>query len=225
MEQERPHTPEKQLLKLIEDSQEEHLSRKEIQQKGLRLFSLAALKGRLSFLSEKLKGGLTLKRAPLDIGGINQILKWCLVGLSFYLGGSFLMAMSHVEKTPDFDLDRSRPPVEIPEEISLLKKPSYYLEKPRSRDIFRFGEFNEMSQEEVAPPGGRSSSKIEEAVTLLRLVGIGWSDDPDVMIEDTGIKQIYFLKRGQWIEGKIKVEAIFKDRVILSFEGEEAELR
>jgi type II secretory pathway component PulC len=56
-------------------------------------------------------------------------------------------------------------------------------------------------------------------------VGIAWSNDPDAMIEDTKTHRTFFLKKGQTIDEEIKVQAIFKDRVVLSYKGEEIELR
>ena len=44
------------------------------------------------------------------------------------------------------------------------------------------------------------------------------------MIEDKQSVKTFFVKRGQMI-GPVKVEAIFKDKVVLSYEGEEIELR
>ena len=46
----------------------------------------------------------------------------------------------------------------------------------------------------------------------------------DAMIEDTQALRTFFVKRGQML-GQVKVEAIFKDKIILSCDGEEAELR
>lgn len=48
----------------------------------------------------------------------------------------------------------------------------------------------------------------------LKLIGISWSNDPDVMIEDTAIHKTYFCKRGAMI-GEYQVETINKSDVIL----------
>jgi type II secretory pathway component PulC len=66
---------------------------------------------------------------------------------------------------------------------------------------------------------------VVEATKHLRLVGISWSDDPDIMIEDTKTQRTLFLKKGKLIDNEIKVQAVFKDKVILSYNGEEIELR
>ena len=44
------------------------------------------------------------------------------------------------------------------------------------------------------------------------------------MIENTAEEKTYFIKRGHNVDG-VRIEAIYKDRVVISFEGKEAELR
>ena len=108
---------------------------------------------------------------------------------------------------------------------SILKAAAYYLEKARGRDIFQMVRDEEPRSKTVSranPP----SQRITELIKNLRLVGISWSADPDVMIEDTNMQRTFFLKKGQIIENiNVKVEAVFKDKVVLTCEGEEAELR
>ena len=69
-----------------------------------------------------------------------------------------------------------------------------------------------------------STSRIAEASKNLKLVGISWSDDPDVIIEDTKAGMAYFLKKGQMIND-LKLKEVFKDKVILGYQEEEVELR
>ena len=64
-----------------------------------------------------------------------------------------------------------------------------------------------------------------EAVKSLALVGISWSKDPDAIIEDKAHQRTFFVKRGQMVGDNIKVEAVFKDHVVLSLDGQEFELR
>ena len=80
--------------------------------------------------------------------------------------------------------------------------------------------------DEVVAPTIETLSDAEMLAQQLGLVGIGWSDDPDVMVENIETKEIYFLKRGQKIDNLIKVEAIFQDKVVLTYDqGKEMELR
>ena len=68
------------------------------------------------------------------------------------------------------------------------------------------------------------SSKVADATQDLKLVGISWSNDPIAMIEDSKALRTFFVTRGQMI-GEVRVQAIFKDKVVLSYGGEEIELR
>ena len=63
-----------------------------------------------------------------------------------------------------------------------------------------------------------TSSRILDATESLKLVGISWSDNPDAIIEDTKDTKTFFVKIGQKI-GDVKVQAIFKDKVVLSYQG------
>lgn len=226
-ERERPTTPEKQLLNLIEDPKAPGITQKKATTSPIRRFSLAALKGRFSFIQERIQRHFVLKKTALDIKGINKILQFCIVILSLCVGGSFIAGMNDLKNPPDFKIDRSRTLGGIIRSSKESKKITRYLEKPRDRDIFQFGGIRQIVEEEAepteAPPPAPSAT--EELVNALRLVGIGWSDDPDVMVQDTATQKMYFLKNGQWIENKIKVNMIFKDRVILFYDGKEIELR
>ena len=101
----------------------------------------------------------------------------------------------------------------------MKKTAAYYFEKVAQRDIFKMGPkpLPTEKQKVVSPV-------VTEATKNLKLVGISWSDNPDAMIEDTQAKRTFFLKRGQKI-GKMKIQAIFRDKVILSYEDEEVILK
>ena len=73
-----------------------------------------------------------------------------------------------------------------------MKKIEYYLDKVRSRDIFKMGSTARLEVADTGP-----SSKAVEAIQNLRLVGISWSDDPDAMVEDIKTVKTFFVKKGQ----------------------------
>lgn len=230
MVQERPTTPEKQLLDLIEDPKEQGVSPKKIKRRSFNLFSFSAFRGRLSFLQESMQSGAFFRSALSDIKGLNRILKVCIALLFVYLVGNFAMSMDRLKQVPEFVSKSSRGSKEIPAAELSSKQISYYLEGPRSRDIFKFGDFGvpeiEENGDEVAAPTEEVLSRAEVLAQQLGLVGISWSDDPDVMVENVETKKIYFLKRGERIDNLIKVEAIFQDKVILTYDkGKEMELR
>jgi hypothetical protein len=103
---------------------------------------------------------------------------------------------------------------------ALIQTASYYIDKVGQRDIFKIG--LKKSTEDTAKAAPISAAK--EMTQHLKLVGISWSNDPDAMVEDSKALRTFFVKRGHKIGG-VKVEAIFKDKLILSYEGEEVELR
>ncbi|PIU42094.1 MAG: hypothetical protein COS99_02110 [Candidatus Omnitrophica bacterium CG07_land_8_20_14_0_80_42_15] len=228
MAQERDSTPEKQLLKLIESPAAGGVSQKQLKRSTIGNFSIAALKGRISFLRGKIDLEALLKKPPIDIKGINKVLIVLVISLSLYLGGDFIISMANLNKIPEFKLGENIKKTNggLPEG-SVLNKGSYYLEKATSRDIFKFYQAAQPkpSAEAATKKEERAEPKINDLIRDFKLVGIAWSDNPDAMIEDGNTKQIHFLKRGDKIGKDIKVEAIFKDKVILSSEGEEAELR
>ena len=223
MAQERPLTPEKQLLKIIEDpkTNEAIVKAQAIRRQGLSLFSYGAWLGRLSFFKEGFanwfKEGPT--RQQLDVKGINKFLGLSVVALTVYFMANFSASYMNLKKAPNM-MGKASLKRENYKDSSLSKKDvGYYLEKVRSRDIFKMGK-----PEVPAPVIQTVSSRILEETQNLKLVGISWSDDPDAMIEDTRSMKTFFIKRGQLI-GEVKVQAIFKDKVVLSYGGEETELR
>ena len=106
----------------------------------------------------------------------------------------------------------------VSKETSLLKPFSFYLEVVKKRDIFRMGSKLPQDSSDVI------SSKAAEATQTLKLVGISWSEAPDAMIEDTKAGKTFFVKKGQSIND-FKVEAIYKEKVVLRYGAESIELR
>lgn len=227
MAERKPIIPENQLLDLIQNPKKaEGLAQKQIQQrKWLSLFSLVALKGRLSFFSEKVK--LSSKAVALDLHGINKALNFLTGALLIYFVGYSAVSIRNLNHMPTFTVNSPRVSSEAQEESAVFKKISDYLDKSHERNIFKFAEAPAPAvkeKEETPPPEAVSASEDDSTFSHLKLVGISFSSDPDVMIKDEKTQNIHFLKRGDRI-GDIKVEAILRDRVILSSNGKETELR
>jgi len=140
MAQERPSTPEKQLLDLIEDPKERDLSQKKIKRSSFSLVSLAALKGRLSFLLDSIRSGSFFKRAFLNIKGINKVLQICSALLFIYLIGKSTMSIIKLNEIPEFVTKNPRLSTGTLKTDFSSKNISDYLEGPRSRNIFKFGD-------------------------------------------------------------------------------------
>ncbi|MCM8782733.1 MAG: hypothetical protein NC828_06795 [Candidatus Omnitrophica bacterium] len=227
MAQTRPLTPEKELLKLIEDSKSNAtaVSAQAIKHQGLSLFSFGAWLGRVSFFKEVFKKWCqSIRPHQLDIKLINKLLGLFIFILAVYFITSLFSSLVNLKKMPYLEFKpQERTMLEGAQEVSFLKKSaSYYVEKVRERDIFKMGA--KKTTVAATPPPKGPSSRIIEATQHLKLVGISWSKDPDAMIEDSRALRTFFVKRGQMI-GEVKVQAIFKDKVVLNYAGEEIELR
>lgn len=70
-----------------------------------------------------------------------------------------------------------------------------------------------------------SSMEIPQSISSLKLVGIMWSDNPQVMIEDTKEQKTYLLSVDDYIGQEIKIKKILRDKVILGKDSQEWELR
>lgn len=227
MAQERPLTPEKQLLRLIETSSTRPVSvgTQAAKYHSLSFFSLGALRGRLSFFKDALLKWLRSgKSQHLDIGIINRVLQALLVVLACYLAVDLARSAVRLTKTPDFgfqDRDTAGKKTSVLEGAALVeKRASDYLDKISERDIFKMGAKKANAGTSQKAP----TVAIMEATQNLKLVGISWSGDPDAIIEDTKVLRTFFVKRNSMI-GNVKVQAILKDKVVLTYNGEEIELK
>jgi len=221
---ERQSSPEKELLRLIEDSKKSpsQINEATLVRRRRGFFSLNSWKGRFIFFRENL-----FRRKPLsltyrfDIKLLNGILEFSVLILGFYLVNDVLRSVNSLNKIPLLN----PPTLQVAKTIDfmqggLLKKSSSaYLEKVTSRDIF-----NIVEKKKTTPLEKAVSEEAMEALKDLRLVGISWSENPDAMIEDTKAMRTFFVKRGQMIRD-FKVKAIFKDRVVLIYKDEEVELK
>lgn len=227
MAQERSLSPEKQLLKLIEEPKAGGggIQAEAVKHQGLSMFSPSAWLGRFFFFRDTFKKYFHREGpAQLDIKLINRALSFMILLLVFYFLSTFAVSLLGLKKVPRLEFKASAASSSVsPQEILSLKKAAaYYLEKVTERDIFKMGE--KKADKSAAAGSKPPSSRIMEATQHLKLVGISWSNDPDAMIEDSKAGRTFFMKRGQML-GEIKVQAIFKDKVVLGYEGEEIELR
>ena len=216
-------TPEKQLLNLIEEPMSKGSQATALKRHGFGLFSLDALRARFAFLRHRFKGDFGAGEFdPFDII-INNVLKVAIGVLSVYFVFTLAASLKELKKDLKVELRIEREKTaKTPQVVTLLKAVSYYIDKAKDRDIFNM-ESKKLTSDANVVKG--PSSKILDATQDLRLVGISWSADPDVMIEDTKNKRTFFLKKGQLIDNKFRLKAVFKDKVTLSFGGEEIELR
>lgn len=81
----------------------------------------------------------------------------------------------------------------------------------------------EGAEEEIPVPQPHSD-KMAELLSNYKLVGMSWSaEEPLAMIEEGTTGRTFFLKRGQDING-VKIQAINKEKVTVTYKGEEGAL-
>lgn len=234
MAEEKPFTPEKQLLRLIEDSKAKDtktVSSSKIGRRARGFFSLGAWLGNIFSFNNKFRKAFKGNESPLfRVKAINSILFFLICVLIFYFVQEFFNSINDFKRKglSNIEVEENNQIKGFSEKAVTLKSLDYYLERIDQRDIFKMG----VKEENVKPAGIENtgplmptpSERLREATKSLRVVGIGWSENPDVLIEDTEVLRTFFVKEGQMIN-KFEVEKIFKDRVILSYDGESIELK
>ncbi len=231
MATERSITPEKQLLKLIEEQKSKNpaaVQAQALKRRSMSFVSLGAWLGRFSFSKDWFRRRVDgLRGQPLDIKAVNRILLLCAGASTLYFLASTTTAMTRLSSPPDLETPSSQngASINLMERVFLKKAVSYYIEKIGARDIFQMGSVQKVTSADGTQSEMKvTSARILDATESLKLVGISWSDNPDAIIEDTKDTKTFFVKTGQKI-GDVKVQAIFKDKVILSYQGEETELK
>lgn len=228
MAEDGPLTPEKQLLKLIEGKAAAAggapAGRPMRSAKPALSFGalMAGIKGRLSFFKRRArKQPVARKKFSLNLAMVNRMLMVCAGALFLYLVVDTVASALQLSHPPILSARKEARGQAAAPHSSPLNESAYYLQKVSARDIFKEGGRPEapVQSEEPAPV------EANPLTASLSLVGISWSANPDVIIEDKENKRTYFVKRGQNVGEGVKVEAIFKDHVVLSHDGREFELR
>lgn len=225
MADDRQVTPEKQLLNLIEGSEKgaaSPLVQARVKRNALSTLSFGALFGRFSFFKRAAQKKIgSPHKISISFTLVNRILLAAVVVFFVYVMSDTIVLALNLTHLPNLVPPQEKNAAALQSKASPLKEESYYLQKVNSRDIFKEYKEGETKKEKKEV----KSVEENEAVKSLSLVGISWSADPDVIIEDKSAQKTYFVKRGQVVGNNVKVEAVFKDKVVLSFEGEEFELR
>lgn len=69
-----------------------------------------------------------------------------------------------------------------------------------------------------------SSQVLQDAVKSMRVVGILWSETPQAILEEVADGRTHLVNRGSTIK-QVRVKDILKDRVILSYDNKDVEIR
>jgi hypothetical protein len=228
MAENQPDTPEKQLLRLIENPKQPVLKVEEAKRQSKKWFSLNALKGRISFWSSASgKQWFSFKsftKSGVGLRQINLALRMLIICLAAFLVYYVVQMSLELKKASNLILNFDGRDIQFQEGIEPeVKNLSYYLEKVSGRNLFNI---TDVPAPQIRPGQQPVLTKKEVDRTKdFSLVGISWSSDPEAMIEDSKNKRTYFMKRGQALDDEIRVVTIFRDKVILTYNNKEFELR
>ncbi len=223
-----PLSAEKQLLNLIESGDAKKqpaggpnpVQAQAAQHSRRGIISPGAWKGRFSFFKDKARAAGKGRLGHQDaLKTANNFLSFGVVVLSVYLISSVFLSYLNVKNLSALQLQTalvSDSPA-LSKVTSLLKESAVYLSSVQQRDIFKMGA--KPVEEEAVPTG-----KIIDLCSVLRVVGISWSDDPDAMVEDTKVNRTYFIKKGDSV-GELMVKEIQKDRVVMTLGDQQMEIR
>jgi len=214
-------TPEEQLLNLIEDTEgPSSLSLKRKKQSPFSFISFSALSAVVARLKLALKDWLIQLKGGIDEPNLklwNKALALAAVILFLYLSADFMLRrldLKQFTKKAAAQKARSFEQNVTPEVRPFL----YYLEMVQRRDIFA-----PIKLKSAENPEDETKKALATMIKDLKLVGISWGKDPEVIIEDTKANKTYFLRAGDSISS-FKINVILKDKVILESEGQKMEL-
>jgi len=205
-------TPEEKLLRIIEAPREAAKEMKfRLKVPDLK-FSLKSFQAKYA---DQIRKSVTLKTANSALVFFAGLVTFFLI-VDFWLGLPRVAAVQRLEQAAkkmsvgDIVLNR-------------LDPLQVYIQEVASRNVFSLPQAPPRTASES---GGRTSlnSEIESFIQNLKVTGIMWSETPQAIVEDTKAGRTYLLNRGSKIND-LRVKQILKDRVILSYDGQDIELR
>ncbi len=167
--------------------------------------------------------GERLRSEAMRLSTLNLVLAGANIVVAVYLMFSIMSALRESRRAFDQSGNpRFAAAGKIRKPDFPLKELEFYHARVGDRDIFRIGGKLIRSNGEEPAEGG---TVITDAVRDLRLVGIAWSDNPDVMIEDASKGVTYFLHPGETMENGIRVKEVTREKVILEYQQETIDLK
>lgn len=198
-------TSDERLLKLIEGSGEpKHPG---AMTAGIRKLPGHPLSVKLNFLELKSKFKvLKINLLILNKGLIGLAILLTLVFLYILISGSIISKSNSISFAPR-DGSAIIKLISAGEAQGLMRK--NITNQNITRDFFLpFGEKRSVPAQEEGPD-------ITEEVKTLKLVGIIWSRNPEVMIENSKDSRTYTLKKGESLSDKFKIKEISRTSAIL----------
>lgn len=199
-------TSDERLLKLIEGSGEPKHSPGAAA--GLRKPAAHPLSVKLNFLELKSKfKALKVNLPTLNKGLLGLAILLTLMFLYILISGSIISKSNLVSFTSK-DTSAIIKLISSGEAQGLMRK--NISNQNIKRDFFLpFGEKHSVSTQEEGPD-------ISEEVKALKLVGIIWSANPEVMIENSKDSRTYTLKKGESLGDKFKIKEISRSSATLA---------
>lgn len=210
MAEQNPLTPEENLLRIIESPPDVVRSMRPRMRASFdaKLF-LKMLQARYGDRIKKLATIKTLNIVFLGLGALATLFMF----VDFWIG----MPKEEVLKR----LEAAAKRASIGDlAIEQLKPQEFYLQEITGRNIFALVEPPPPAP--VSPAAG--NQVVESIITAYRVVGIIWSESPQAILEDTKANTTQLVNRGTTFKG-VRVKDILKDRVILSYDNKDIELR
>lgn len=215
MAENRPITPEKQLLRLIEGSGGGPAAARKLSPASVG----SAMVGGWAFFKRTLSGK-GFSKSSFSLVPLNKVLTAAVAAFFLYILADALVSTVRLLRPADIDL-KSEKTVSAPAAVSSsLNDEAFYTGKFASRDVFSPGSA-------APPPSANAPAQPDPnaAVADLSLVGIAWSAKPEVIIEDKSKQRTFFMKEGQALGDGVVVKKVFKDHAVLGYNGQEFELR
>lgn len=192
-------TPEEKLLRIIESSRPD--------EKPLcaqRVFKSESVDPKGSF-----KGSSSFKKKAFVVvilclgifAALILVLNFFGIKEKSVIKASFVESKERINPEP-VAKEGIAPVVESKEEAPLPKEDAFVLEKKVEAQL----------------------PQLKDLIKNFRIVGIIWSNAPQVMIEDVSDRRTYLLNQGNMLKD-VLVKEILKDRVVLSYDNQETELR
>lgn len=156
----------------------------------------------------------------LNIKAVNILLVFLSAGFSLFVIVDFLAGLPSMTNVMRLEsIAKSQAIGDI--KVEHLKPMAYYLQEITAGNIFDLPVPQAGSQEPESEPLPQELTKLAEDLSL---VGIIWSKPPQAIIEDKSDGKTYLVNRGSKVK-IARVKEILKDKVVLSYDKQEIELR
>jgi hypothetical protein len=217
-------TPEKQLLKLIEQPHQAAVKGEAARRSGAGALSPSAIRGRFSFLSSAASGLFRGGKGRVGLKGANKLLAAAAVMLVILLGWDVAVSWDEVRTVPELEPEPLKH-YTVGAPLTPKKTAEDYNRVWEGRDPFDF--FVEVKRIEADVPQVTEDELIkrEMASEMEGLMYVSYRKVNKQLIARIrdGTGERHKLKAGDRLGG-LKIVVVFRDKVVVSYRGVEDEL-